>query len=126
MLDIYPTLIDLCNLAAKDELEGRSLLPLLKDPGAKWDRPALTTHGRNNHSLRGERFRYIRYSDGSEELYDHDKDALEWHNLAGDRNYAHIKKHFAKWLPQTNVPDVPRAKDRKRNSSKEAKSKRKK
>jgi arylsulfatase A-like enzyme len=109
MIDIYPTLIDLCDLAAKDELEGRSLLPLLKNPEAKWDRPALTTHGRNNHSLRCERYRYIRYSDDTEELYDHDKDALEWHNLAGDPNYAEVKRQFAKWLPATNVPDVPRA-----------------
>jgi len=110
MLDIYPTLIDLCNLTPKEELEGRSLLPLLKNPRASWDRPALTTHGRNNHSLRTERWRYIRYSDGTEELYDHDKDTLEWNNLAGDPRYARVKKQFAKWLPETNVLDVPRAK----------------
>jgi arylsulfatase A-like enzyme len=110
MVDIYPTLIDLCNLTAKEELEGRSLLPLLKNPRASWDRPALTTHGRNNHSLRTERWRYIRYSDGTEELYDHNKDELEWNNLAEDPRYADRKKQFAKWLPETNVPDVPRAK----------------
>ncbi|MHC4424521.1 MAG: sulfatase-like hydrolase/transferase [Planctomycetota bacterium] len=126
MLDIYPTLIDLCNLPAKNELEGRSFLPLLKDPEAKRDRPALTTHGRNNHSLRSERFRYIRYSDGTEELYDRDKDALEWHNLAGDRKYAEVKKQFAKWLPQTNVPDVPRTKGKKKSAPSNTRGKRKK
>ncbi|MHC4147761.1 MAG: sulfatase, partial [Planctomycetota bacterium] len=116
MLDIYPTLIELCGLTPKDELEGRSLVPLLKNPKAEWDRPALTTHGRNNHSLRGERYRYIRYSDGTEELYDHEKDALEWINLADDPKYAVVKKQFAKWLPKKNVPDVPRVKAKKNTS----------
>ncbi len=113
MLDIYPTLIDICSLAAKPELEGRSLVPLLKNPKAKWDRPALTTHGRNNHSLRSERFRYIRYSDGTEELYDHNNDELEWKNLADNPKYARIKKQLVKWLPEKNVPDVPRGKKKK-------------
>jgi len=108
MVDIYPTLIELCGLAPKAELEGKSLVPLLKNPKAKWDRPALTTHGRNNHSLRGERFRYIRYSDGSEELYDHENDALEWTNLANDSKYVEVKKELARWLPGKNVPEVPR------------------
>jgi len=108
MLDIYPTLIDLCALTPKTELKGKSLLPLLKNPKAKWDRPALTTHGRNNHSIRTERFRYIRYADGTEELYDHDTDELEWKNLAGDPKYADVKKKLAKWLPKTNVPESPR------------------
>ncbi len=115
MVDIYPTLIELCGLTPKAELEGKSLVPLLKNPQAKWDRPALTTHGRNNHSLRGERFRYIRYSDGSEELYDHEKDALEWTNLANDPKHAAVKKEFAKWLPEKNVPDAPRNKGKKPN-----------
>jgi arylsulfatase A-like enzyme len=106
-IDIYPTLIDICGLTTKPELEGRSLLPLLKNPESKWDRPALTTHGRSNHSLRTERWRYIRYTDNTEELYDHDNDQLEWTNLAGDPKYAALKKDLAKWLPQTNAPDVP-------------------
>ncbi|MBN2593195.1 MAG: sulfatase-like hydrolase/transferase [Sedimentisphaerales bacterium] len=114
MLDIYPTLIELCNLASKDKIQGKSLVPLLKNPEAEWERPALTTHGRNNHSLRSERYRYIRYSDGTEELYDHDKDQLEWDNIAGDPKYAEVKKQLAKWLPQTNVPEVTAAKNKKK------------
>jgi arylsulfatase A-like enzyme len=121
-IDIYPTLIDVCGLTPKKELEGKSLLPLLKDPKAKWDRPALTTHGRNNHSLRSQRWRYIRYSDGTEELYDHNNDALEWNNLANDPKYAGVKKQFAKWLPKLNAPDVPRARRKKKRSQKNAKS----
>lgn len=114
LIDIYPTLIDLCALPTKEELEGKSLLPLLKDPKANWDRPALTTHGRNNHSLRSQRWRYIHYSDGTEELYDHNNDPLEWNNLANDPKYADIKSQFAKWLPKTNAPDAPRTQRRKK------------
>jgi arylsulfatase A-like enzyme len=116
MLDIYPTLIELCNLSEKDEIQGKSLVPLLKNPEAEWERPALTTHGRNNHSLRTEHYRYIRYSDGTEELYDHEKDALEWDNLAGDPKYAEIKKQFVKWLPKTNVPEVTAAKNKNKRT----------
>ena len=116
MLDIYPTLIELCNLTKKDELEGQSLVPLLRNPEAEWERPALTTHGRNNHSLRTERYRYIRYSDGTEELYDHEKDELEWDNLAGDPEYADVKRQLAKWLPQANVPELTSARNKKKRS----------
>lgn len=104
-LDVYPTLVDLCRLGPRKELEGVSLMPLLKDPQARWNRPALTTHGWNNHSIRSERWRYIRYSDGTEELYDHTKDALEWTNLAKDPKYAEVKRDLARWLPEKNAPD---------------------
>jgi len=92
----------------------------LKNPSGKWQRPALTTHGRNNHSLRTERWRYIRYSDGTEELYDHDNDELEWTNLANDPKYADIKDQLVKWLPNTNMPDVPRANTKKKRPKKKA------
>lgn len=105
LIDIYPTLVDLHGLSAKPGLEGTSLTPLLKNPNAAWDRPSLTTFGRNNHSVRSERFRYIRYSDGTEELYDHQADDLEWHNLASNAQYATVKRELARWLPQVNEPD---------------------
>ncbi|MBN2412422.1 sulfatase [candidate division KSB1 bacterium] len=106
LLDIYPTLIDLCGLAPKPELEGTSLLPLLKDPAAEWDSPTLTTYGRNNHTIRSKEWRYIRYADGSEELYDHKNDELEWTNLTAKPEYEEIKKELARWLPGINAPDV--------------------
>lgn len=102
----YPTLIDLCSLPERFELEGASLRPLLENVAAEWDRPSLTTHGRNNHALRSDRYRYIRYSDGSEELYDHQHDAHEWRNLADDPQYADIKAELANWLPEKNVPEI--------------------
>jgi arylsulfatase A-like enzyme len=122
-IDIYPTLIDVCGLPSKKELEGKSLLPLLRNPKASWKRPALTTHGRNNHSLRSERWRYIRYSDGTEELYDHKKDVLEWNNLANNPKYTDIKKELVKWLPRNNAPDVPRADRKKKNSARKTRRK---
>ena len=111
LIDIYPTLLDLCGLAANPANEGRSLAPLLADKNAKWQRPALTTHGRNNHGLRTARWRYIRYADGSEELYDHEADPNEWRNLADNPKLAKTKKRLAKWLPNTNALN---AKQRKR------------
>ncbi|MCS7023955.1 MAG: sulfatase [Bryobacteraceae bacterium] len=105
LLDIYPTLVELHALPKVSGLEGVSLVPLLKDPNASWSRPSLTTYGRNNHSVRSERFRYIRYRDQTEELYDHQTDDLEWHNLASDPRYAVVKRELARWLPDINEPD---------------------
>lgn len=107
---IYPTLCDLCGVPAPKDVEGTSLRPLLKDPAAAWDRPAITTHGRGNHAVRTERWRYIRYADGSEELYDHAADPLEWTNLVGDSRLADVKKQLAGPLPAKEAPDAPRGK----------------
>lgn len=110
LLDLYATLIELCELSPREGLEGQSLVPLLSDPGAEWDRPVVTTHGRNNHAVRSERWRYIRYEDGSEELYDHDKDPLEWKNLASQTEFSSVKEELKRWLPTTNAPDAPHEK----------------
>jgi choline-sulfatase len=117
LIDMYPTLIDLCDVAPHEGLEGISLLPLLKNPTAKWQRPSLTTFRWNNHSVRSERWRYIRYHDGSEELYDHDTDEMEWNNLARDSKYEHIKEELARWLPKVNAPDSPKGNSRARKTA---------
>jgi arylsulfatase A-like enzyme len=113
LMDVYPTLIDICGLPARAGLEGVSLAPLLKDPGAKWDRPAVTTYGRNNHSVRSEKWRYIRYSDGTEELYDRENDEMEWTNLASKPELAPVKKDLTRWLPAVNAPDAPYDKEKR-------------
>ena len=110
LIDIYPTLVELCGLSPRGELEGVSLKPLLTDVNVEWERPSLTTHGRNNHAIRSERYRYIRYADGSEELYDHETDPHEWHNLAMDESLSNVKTRLAKWMPKKNVPEAERDK----------------
>ena len=106
LLDLYPTLVDLCGLPPKKQLEGRSLVPLLKNPTAAWPYASLTTMKRNNHSLRTERWRYIRHSDGGEELYDHDVDSGEKNNLATLPEYEEVLVKLRQQLPQTNALDV--------------------
>lgn len=100
LLDIYPTLIELCGLPPRDDLEGLSLLPQLKDATVSRDRPAITSHNQGNHGVRSERFRYIHYADGSEELYDCQADPHEWTNLASNPRSAQILEKHRKWLPQ--------------------------
>jgi hypothetical protein len=78
-------------------------VPLLENPLAAWDQPALTTHGPGNHALRSERYRYIRYADGGEELYDHSVDPNEWTNLAVDPAYAEVKDKLAAHVPQDDA-----------------------
>ena len=109
LMDMYPTLIELCGLNEKKGLEAHSLVPLLKDPKAEWKHAALTTHGRNNHAVRTERWRYIRYENGDEELYDESADPYEWTNLAGDPRHASRKAALAQFLPKGDHPDIGNA-----------------
>lgn len=103
LVDAFPTLNELCDLAAVDDLDGTSLVPLLKQPGRPWDRPAVTTHERGNHAVRSEHWRYIRYADGGEELYDHRTDPNEWTNLAGDPETESVRRELIRWLPETDA-----------------------
>lgn len=103
LLDIYPTLIDLCGLDSRADLEGLSLLPQLQDSGTRRDRPAITSHNQGNHGVRSEDWRYIRYADGSEELYDMQNDPNEWTNLASKPEHAAIIAEHRRWLPKIDV-----------------------
>lgn len=100
LLDIYPTLLDLAGLPHKEDLDGQSLVPLMKNPEMEWDRPAVTTMGRGNHAVRSKRWRYIRYRDGTVELYDHENDPWEWNNLAGDPEYEEVFHEHKKMLEE--------------------------
>ena len=107
-MSIYPTLCRLAGLPVPAHALGADLRPLLADPAARWERPGITTFHRNNHAIRTEQFRYIRYADGGEELYDHTKDEYEWTNLATDPAWAAQKAALVKLLPAENAPELPR------------------
>ena len=107
LLDMYPTLIDLCGLSKNDRLEGHSLLPQLKDAEASRAWPAITTHNHDNHGVRSEHWRYIHYADGSEELYDMRKDPHEWKNLAADPQFATILAEHRSQMPKSSAKPAP-------------------
>lgn len=104
-MSIFPTLTDLCGIPTPAHNEGVSIRRLLADPKASWDLPALTTYRFNNHTVRSEGWRYIRYANGDEELYDETRDPNEWTNLAAKPEFAARKAELAKSLPRTNAPD---------------------
>jgi arylsulfatase A-like enzyme len=105
-MSIYPTLCDLCGLDTPKHVQGKSIRSLLSNPEGNWNEPAITTYLYKNHAVRTERWRYIRYVDGGEELYDHDSDPHEWTNLANDTRHASVKTELARWLPSDNLPDA--------------------
>lgn len=105
MLSIYPTLLEICDLQSYEKNEGKSLLPMINGKDKlSLKNAAITTFGMNNHSVRTESFRYIRYEDGGEELYDHTEDPNEWLNLSNDNNEVEIKNELKGYLPEINKP----------------------
>lgn len=112
LLDIYPTLIELCDLPPRTDLEGHSLVPQLRDAGTPRKWPAITSHNRNNTSIRTENYRYIHYADGSEEFYDMQQDPAEWKNLIEDPNYSKLIEEHRAWLPTINEKPAPGSKHR--------------
>ncbi len=103
LVDLYPTLVELCGLPARDGLDGRSIAPLLRDPETEWQYPAVISL-RGDHAVRSQRWHYIRYADGGEELYDAAKDPHQWKNLANAPVHAAAKMELKKWLPKKNAP----------------------
>ncbi len=125
-MSIYPTLCELCGLDRPKHVEGVSIAKLLKKPNADWDTPALTTHGYENHAVRTEKWRYIRYANGDEELYDEVSDPQEWKNLASDPKLQSVKTELAEWMPKTNVPTPTREKNEGKKQAKQEKRAKKK
>ena len=105
-MSIYPTLTGLAGIKTPAHVEGRSIRSLLADPQAAWDEPALTTFGFKNHAVRSEGWRYIRYANGDEELYDERQDPYEWTNLAGKPEYADRIRELARRLPARDAPEI--------------------
>ncbi|MCW5977868.1 MAG: sulfatase [Bryobacteraceae bacterium] len=106
LLDLYPTLIDLCGIPRRSDLDGETLLPLLRDAEAA-RKPTVTTYLAGNHAVRDERWRYIRYRDGGEELYDLIADPNEYANVASNPRRRTVKERLAKFLPASSAPPKP-------------------
>ncbi len=100
LLDLYPTVLDLCGLPPRPELEGRSLLPLIADVEAPWEEAVVATVGRGTHSVFAPGWRYVRWFDGTEELYELAADPREWRNRAGDPRLAAVKQRLAAHIPE--------------------------
>jgi arylsulfatase A-like enzyme len=112
LIDIYPTLCELAGLPEPGGLDGLSLAGLIRGvPGSENRPPALTSHGPGNFSLRNIRWRYIRYADGSEELYDHEADPEERKNLAPNPEYAPVIAGFSPFVPKESKPFAPGSKE---------------
>lgn len=115
LLDVYPTLLAACGLEPEPSdkhLEGISLLPWVKKPETPRNRPALTTLYCGNHSLCDERYRYTRYADASQELYDRQADPHEFDNLISQVDQRPelraVIERLSKWIPkeQAGKPDL--------------------
>jgi iduronate 2-sulfatase len=131
LVDLYPTLADLCGLKPPSNLGGKSLRPLLANPKAPWLIPAITQQLRTEegkqimgYSVRTERWRYTEWDGGAagSELYDHDNDPHEYQNLAQDpkhaKTIADLKKYLPKEKPQ--IPPAPAGKKKKKKDEKAA------
>ncbi|MBL8233550.1 MAG: sulfatase [Bryobacterales bacterium] len=108
LANVYPTLADAAGLPVPAGVDGVSLRPLLADPSANWQRPAISTYLHGNNCVFTERWHYIRYHDGSEELYDRRQDPAEWINLATQTSTQPLRKELAAMLPR-DAPNSPRA-----------------
>ena len=107
LVDIYPTLNELCSLAPIDQLDGQSLVSMLESPGRHEDRVAVTEFREGNATLRTQRYRYTHYADGGQELYDHVKDPHEWYNLIELPEGQELIRGFARFLPDSWAPSAP-------------------
>ncbi len=108
LLSLAPTLLQLCGLPPQQRHDGPSLVPLLADPGADWPHVALTHLGRaGSFGLSDNRWRYIHYAGGGEELYDVQSDPYEWHNLAGKKEHQATLKRLRSLAPREFVKIVP-------------------
>jgi iduronate 2-sulfatase len=103
LLDIYPTLVDLCHLPEAPKLDGNSIVPLIQKPNINWDIPVLSSWYYKNHSVRSNNWHYIKYRDGSEELYNHKTDPGEHINLACEAKYANIIAKLQQSLPECDA-----------------------
>jgi len=107
LLDLYPTLLDLCGLPPRDDLDGITLRPVLRSPGITWERAAIIYHGWKNTAVSNHRWHYIHYRDQSKELYDLAADPHQFHNLANDPDMTPIINSLHNQIPRHFAPEKP-------------------
>lgn len=100
LIDLYPTLLELCGLPENKKVEGRSLVPLLENPNLKWEYPAYTFRRGKYATVKYGSYRFTEYFDGSRELYNLENDPNEWNNLIYSNNneYKGIVEQMQKLL----------------------------
>jgi arylsulfatase A-like enzyme len=118
LVDIYPTLVDLCGLPKNKNLEGLSLVPQLEDPRTLREKPAITSSYFGNHAIRSRDWRLIVYENGEEELYDHRNDPEEFQNLADNPQYETMKNRLRRWLPEQVATEFKKKSERNRRLDK--------
>lgn len=106
LMDIYPTLVDLCGLPKRNDFDGVSLKPILEKPDTLLPRPIITTYDYGSYSVRFNQWHYIKYVDDSEELYNLETDPEEWFNIAGADSVVDIKSKMTTFIPQNPI-DLP-------------------
>ncbi len=104
LVDLYPTLTDLAGLPAPHSFDGTSLAPLITEPTKPWPHATLSTWLPGNHVVIQDHWRYIRYQEGHEELYDMRSDADQFTNLAADPKHTELKARLARSLPAKEAP----------------------
>ncbi|WP_242094501.1 sulfatase [Aestuariivivens sediminicola] len=100
LLDIYPTLLELCHLTPNTLNEGHSLAGLIQKPDMDWPYPAISNYGKGNIAIRTAQYRLIQYEDGSQELYDMEQDPNEWDNLASSEAHQGIIRGLQQFIPK--------------------------
>ena len=110
LLDLHPTLVDLCRLPPRPDIDGRSIAPLLEDPNQNWPYPTVTTQGYGNHSVVYEDWHYIERRDGVNELYHLKSDPYEHKNLIrSDQSVvSQVLAQLKSFVPTDLAPELPK------------------
>lgn len=106
LINIYKTIADYAGVESPNYVDGKSLRPVIENVDVNFDEPVYSTWGNGNIAIRKGDWRYIRYFDQKEELYNRKNDPNEWLNLANNPNFARKKQSLKKMLPNKEAATV--------------------